>query len=377
MVSSWTAARRVWQRALGLVWIVFLAFPIYYYFASPRSAAERTAVVVLLAAFVAVYVYFYGFAGAFTSRAGPAVLAMTAISTGLTLLGPTTLSYTLTYCVIAAAFGFPWRQGLAAVVAITAWTVLLAALERAPWTALLIITGFQLTMGVWMLGIGHIVRSNIQLNRAREEVARLAVAEERLRFARDLHDLLGHSLTQIVLKAELAGRLAANAPERSAVQVRDIEVVARQALREVREAVAGYRQPSLDQELAGVRSTLAAAGFQVHVEPLVRPLPTPVDATLGWALREGVTNVLRHSQAAHVAISLRCENGSVRLELTDDGVGAGADRPFQPGNGLLGLSERVAARQGEAEFGPRSEGGFRLLVSLPLKEPARGAAVPL
>jgi two-component system sensor histidine kinase DesK len=172
----------------------------------------------------------------------------------------------------------------------------------------------------------------------------------------------------VVLKAELAGRLATTAPERAAEEMADVERVAREALREVRDAVAGYRQPSLDQELESARRILQAAGVLVRFEPVSGPLPASLDATLAWALREGVTNIVRHSGASHAEVLLGREDGQVHLELLDDGHGCDG---CEPGNGLKGLRERVEARDGWLESGSRPAGGFRLAVRLPVKEAPR------
>jgi two-component system sensor histidine kinase DesK len=194
-------------------------------------------------------------------------------------------------------------------------------------------------------------------------MARLLVAEERLRFARDLHDLLGHSLSVIVLKAELARKLAVNSPDRAAGEMADVERVARQALADVREAVSGYREASLAAEIEQARSALIAAGIDVRIQPLADDLPATTENVLAWALREGVTNVIRHAGATAARITLARRDGRAELELTDDGRGA---VDFRPGNGLTGIRERVAGRKGEVEFGPAQDGGFRLRVSVPL-----------
>ena len=129
--------------------------------------------------------------------------------------------------------------------------------------------------------------SNRELCEARAELALSAVAAERERFARDLHDLLGHSLSVIAIKSELAGRLLPGSPERAAAEVADVEHVARQALREVREAVSGYRRPTLDDELEGARVALSAAGIDAEFERAPVPLDPEVEAVLAWAVREG------------------------------------------------------------------------------------------
>jgi two-component system sensor histidine kinase DesK len=209
-----------------------------------------------------------------------------------------------------------------------------------------------------------LVEANQQLSLAREQIARLAVGEERLRFARDLHDLLGQSLSVIALKSELAGRLMKNTPGLAAHEIEDIEKVTRDALREVREAVAGYRQPTLAAELAGAREALMAAGIEFRVDQDHAPLPPTVEAVLAWAVREGVTNVMRHSQAQRCAIRIVNKDGQATVEVVDDGRGGMPEA----GSGLHGLEERVRERGGTVTAEPLPHEGFRLRVTLPLPE---------
>jgi two-component system sensor histidine kinase DesK len=167
-----------------------------------------------------------------------------------------------------------------------------------------------------------------ELRVSRDEVARLAaadaVAEERLRFARDLHDLLGHSLSVIVLKAELARRrLERGEHDEARDEVNDLEQVARRSLEEVREAVTGYRVRSLDAELSGAREVLEAAGIDVKIAVASdAALPSDIDQLLAWVVREATTNIVRHSSARHAGIDLARAGAAVRLEVSDDGVGA-------------------------------------------------------
>jgi two-component system sensor histidine kinase DesK len=223
-------------------------------------------------------------------------------------------------------------------------------------------------IGLWATAFVRQVAAVAELRAAREEIARLAVAEERLRFARDLHDLLGHSLSLITLKTELAGRLLPDAPEKAAAEIQDVEGVARRALREVREAVAGYRQPTLDRELYGARETLEAAGISCRIENRVGVLPNALDAVLAWTVREGVTNVIRHSRARRCEILLTRDGDEVRAEITDDGRGSSPEGTgVITGSGLRGLAERVESSSGGFEARSLPEGGFRLRVSLPLR----------
>ena len=230
-------------------------------------------------------------------------------------------------------------------------------------------------IGLVLLSSTELRRTNAQLVAAREELATLAVQEERNRIARDLHDILGHSLSIIALKSELARRVLATDPERAAGEIADVERVARDALGSVRETVSGYRQPTLAIELAGARSALAAAGIEGRVEPPPDGLPPGVDAMLAWAVREGVTNIVRHSGAERAEITVERGAGSAAVAVVDDGARR-ADDAAAPGrasagvgpagSGLAGLRERVARVGGSVEAAPLPGRGFRLFVSVPL-----------
>jgi two-component system, NarL family, sensor histidine kinase DesK len=231
-----------------------------------------------------------------------------------------------------------------------------------------------------------------RLNRARVELARMAVAEERLRIARDLHDLLGHSLSLISLKAELAGRLIGADTTRAAREIAELESVARRSLSEVREAVTSYRQPTVAAEVAAARRLLTSAGVDCQVSmPAEYSLPPALDALLAWTVREGATNIMRHAAARHAEISIELAGGRAAAALTDDGAGpparpatgdAGSGLGTPPGlaggsglgtppglaggSGLAGLAERAARLGGTLSAGAGPRGGFRLLVSAPL-----------
>jgi two-component system sensor histidine kinase DesK len=194
------------------------------------------------------------------------------------------------------------------------------------------------------------------------------VEEERLRLARDLHDLLGQSLSVITLKSELARSLITEDPIRCAQELAEIEQVGRMTLREVRKTVAGYRQPTLANELDGARQLLEAAGIEYSIKALHEALPQPLDAVLAWMVREGVTNVIRHSRARHCLLQFTQEQGRVlnNRERAEDANVAGLGQ----GSGLLGLRERVHALGGTMHAGLLTLSGkpyFRLWVELPMQ----------
>jgi two-component system sensor histidine kinase DesK len=348
-----------------LIWLLFMVFPVVAFVTSKPDSSALAAGLAGAATFAGLYAWlwirFYDRRPSRSWLVGWGALFALALVLALAD-GP--IWGSLFIYVIAAAAGHNrnWRYGVAAVVVITALMTGLAAFEGAGiWTAAILIEG--LLVGGVVIVSSQLGRANRALYQAREDMARLAVAEERVRFARDLHDLLGHSLSVIVLKAELAGKLAVASPERVAGELADIERVARQALADVREAVSGYREASLASEIEQARSALIAAGIDVRVQPLAENLPAGTENVLAWALREGVTNVIRHAGAKAARITLARRDGRAELEVTDDGRGA---VDFKAGNGLTGIRERVAGRKGEVEFGPAASGGFRLRVSVPL-----------
>ncbi|GHB19770.1 two-component system sensor histidine kinase DesK [Streptomyces umbrinus] len=228
--------------------------------------------------------------------------------------------------------------------------------------------------GFAMVGVRTLIRTTIELREARATVAQLAANEERLRLARDLHDLLGHSLSLITLKSELAGRMLPEHPDKAAQQVADIENVSRQAMVDVREAVTGYRRPRLTGELAGVRVALTAAGItaELPAEPDLTGVASETESALAWALREAVTNVVRHSGARRCTVELvrrqTLEGPVLELTVEDDGGGAAGG----PGNGLTGLRERLEKVGGELEAGSARH-GFRLLARVPVGTAAVGS----
>lgn len=202
--------------------------------------------------------------------------------------------------------------------------------------------------------------SELRLRNARVE--HLATLAERERIARDLHDLLGHSLTAIILRAQLTNELIDQAPDRAHTEAAEIERTARAALTEVREAVSGWRQASLDAELAAARTTLTSIGVAVDVRWDGKlAIVGPTEHQLALALREAVTNVARHAHASTCHIAVAAQDGELRLVVADDGVG-GTPRE---GNGLTGMRERVAALGGRVDY--LGATGTTVTIAVPLR----------
>ncbi len=371
---------------IWIPWLGFLAQPISAIIALPPSP-QKVFDLCGMALFIGLYLWITWHEAWRLTRATPMrdaslwmewgpIGAMLLLSVAMTLIAGETALGSLIY-VSAALCGrlSAWRA-VAAVVGLTLLAILLGALIGAPFSATGQIFFIVPAVGSFVYFFGHAVRTNQELRRARQEIARLAVSEERLRFARDLHDLLGHTLSLITLKSELARRLVSVTPEQAVIEIGDIETAARQALVEVREAVSGYRQPTLQSELSGARELLAAAGVACEQQGEPPPLAPAAEAALSWAVREGVTNVIRHSQARSCVITFSQRDAEVSVEVRDDGPARRADDVVAGdrvmggastrGAGLAGLKERVAALGGACEAGAATNGSWRLAVALPM-----------
>jgi two-component system sensor histidine kinase DesK len=215
--------------------------------------------------------------------------------------------------------------------------------------------------GLGMHAVRQLIAANSDLHATRAELADLAVAADRERLARELHDLLARTLSLIAVKAELASRLSARGDPGAAAELSDVQRLARQAVRDVREAVSGSVSPSVETELAAAESALRAAGIQATVHRTGADVDPAYESTLAWAVREGVTNVVKHSGAQNCCIKLRATKSSTTLEIEDDGRGpAQANK----GTGLNGLADRVHTLGGTVHSGPRKNGGFCVRVCL-------------
>ncbi|WP_244943489.1 sensor histidine kinase [Streptomyces inhibens] len=368
------------------VWLLYLAGPVGQLLRPGVSTAERIWGGLGLTLFVLSYLVLV-FRHMWRNMTVPlrygAPALMLALSTALSWMLDFSWLVLFIFTSVACAVVLPWRESRWAILLVT--VVLLAVGARYPEIRGYYLFAYGLPAlgsGFMMVGVQYLIHTSTELRAARQEVARLAANDERLRLARDLHDLLGHSLSLITLKSELAGRMLPDRPEDAARQVADIERVSRQALVDVREAVTGYRRPRLVVELAGARAALRTAGVTVTVDPALegehRGLAADEEGALAWALREAVTNLVRHSGARRCELLLTeeweaDERRCLCLSVLDDGTGP--PRAQQDGNGLSGLRERLALTDGRLETGPAPRGhGFALRAYVPLGAPTLSGA---
>ncbi|MFJ3895953.1 MULTISPECIES: sensor histidine kinase [unclassified Streptomyces] len=220
---------------------------------------------------------------------------------------------------------------------------------------------FTAAFSVWLLDAVY------ELDEARETRARLAVAEERLRFGRDLHDVMGRNLSVIALKSELAVQLARRGRTEAVEQMIEVQRIARESQREVRDVVRGYREADLRLELAGAQGVLSAAGIECEVTGDAVGLPVEVQSALGWVVREATTNVLRHGDARRCVVEVRVAGGRVVLTVGNDGAKVAGTAPEGgSGAGLIGLRERLSAVGGALEAGPVDDDHFRVTATVPV-----------
>ncbi|PRX70118.1 two-component system sensor histidine kinase DesK [Nonomuraea fuscirosea] len=352
--------------------LVFLMYTTWSVLATVQGELPplRTAfAILLLAGFFALFPLLMRRAFEHRPKPSPLLLVSAACAFGLVPLLPHTGDMTTTWVdvpllwvTLAALYLRPWPTALLAVTVVLLMSSYVAQ-SRQAWPGVLAVEVFNCTimvlgMLVWRW-LWWVIRD---AHKSREARARLAVAEERLRFARDLHDLLGRSLSVITLKSELAAKLAtkdaAEAVDRAAAEMAMVRRLAGRSLFEVQQAVHDYQTLDLEEELASVRTALEAAGASCVIETRLDDLSPDARTLLAWAVREGGTNVLKHSAATRCAIRI---DGGV-LEMVNDGVG---ERPATPGNGLRGLSERLVTAGGSFSAEPTRDGEFLLRAAVP------------
>ena len=360
------------MRAGIVLGLLFLAGPLSDLWDESLATATRIALTLGLALFVAIYLTVLPPARWLACRGPAAIVGALALLPAIAIVllaagAPPSFSALFVYVTAASGILLPARIAAAVVAAAAVGVGILGAARGDSDAAIAATVLTVVSIGALMAAFGRVVRVNRELRATREELATLAVAEERLRIARDLHDLLGHSLSVIALKSELAGRLLEKDPSRAAGEIEEIQGVTREALAEVRGAVQGYRGLALAESLARARSALIAAGINCDLAGADVSLPADLDAVLAWAVREGTTNVIRHSHAHRCEIRIRSNGDSAALEIDDDGRAEATGDHH--GSGLQGLRERAQRVRGTLEAGARPEGGFRLRVTVPLPNP--------
>ncbi len=364
--AAWVADQRKWARGWRRVLFpgIFLAWLIQVATAIPpsvRSTGWRVVGFSVLGVFCATYVAVLYVAWRATPRLHLALLGVLSalVLAELPLAHADALIMGVFVCA-AALIRFP-AVGFVLTLFFTGLAIFLPPLVTA-WhqgiaTGLDNGTAIAIPLtGLAMYGFGRVVNSNALLVEARTELARLAAEGERTRIARDLHDLLGHSLSAISVKSELAERLAAHDPSAAAREIREVAELSRRALGDVRAAVANFHDVTLAGELATGHEILRAAGIEGDLPRSVEVVDEATQELFGWVVREGLTNVVRHSHARHCRVRVDAQS----VEITDDGASGGATY----GHGLSGLAVRVASAGGRLEAGPDGSGGWRLAVTL-------------
>jgi len=339
------------------IYLVYLVFLFFHYVFRPFSAELLLQDLGIVAAFLPLYVASWRL----PERRQP-VLAAAMIALGVLAAQWNTGAGTLfVYAAALSAHYAEARHGvrhvLLVLLAVAGWALLLAPPVWL-WAPSVLVTAI---IGLVNVQEGARTRAREKLLRQQEEIEYLAGLAERERIARDLHDLLGHTLSLITLKAELAGKLLSRDLDKAKVEIADIETAARDALQEVRQAVAGYRGSGLKQELKRVTQALQVVGVESQLQVPLLALPPAVENVLAFVVREAVTNVIRHARAKHCVIRLQTDGDYLELSVRDDGN----QRPGEEGNGLRGMRERIITLNGEFEFAS-SDDGHCIRVRIPL-----------
>jgi two-component system sensor histidine kinase DesK len=341
------------------LWLIFLSFMVF------QPAFEHASLkkwgLTLLGAAIFVVLYF----ALYQIRGRTRWLLIVGIASLGVIYGPYNAGSSTFFIYASALIPFATDTaaeafwGLGMVILVIGASALLLPIPLPTWASALIVS---LPVGMSNVFFAQKQRDGAKLRRAHEEIENLAKIAERERIARDLHDVLGHTLSLITLKSELAGKLIDREPQRAKEEIRAVEATAREALSEVRQAVVGYRSKTLNEEFKLAKSTLETAGVKVDCEAKTVPLQPAQESVLGLALREAVTNIIRHARAHSCRLRLEQSNGNCLLEIADDGQGG----THIEGNGLRGMRERVEAVGGSLQRS--SESGTKLLITVPVSK---------
>ena len=374
------------------IWLVYLVSPVAGLFGHHHGVLWIAGGLAITAAFCVIYLITVCNCGVWPRQARWGLIAIAVLAAlACVVYG---YAWTPLWIYVSAAAGMvlaapDYGRGTAlrGVLAVAACYVFFSWLTHAGTAEFLAVLLPVLLVGVVMIGFREQIQLMNDLTQARETVAKLAANEERLRLARDMHDLTGQSLSTITLKSELAAKRLARLPvsaERDAVlgDLGDIGRVSRQTLHDIREAVSGYRRPTLAIEAITARNALEAAGIRLDDDPGLTlrsgTFDADAEAVLAWCLREAVTNVIRHSGARTCRIRLIQHPGELSLEVSDDGRGPGGqDAGASHGAGLRGMSERLSTAGGRLLLGAADPGlgnrpgnrqnqGFKLTATVPV-----------
>jgi two-component system sensor histidine kinase DesK len=342
-----------------LAYLLFVFLPLAFAPISPIRA--------LLASAVAIAVFLplhFGFYRSSVSARPWLVLGVATVGYGLVPFNPGGNTFLIYACAMA---GWSFRPRMAvlvsaalvALLALEFWWVMPTVRLAVAWAGMAAMVGGLVLAGT--LYSRDKSRRNAELRLTQQEVARLAAMAERERIGRDLHDLLGHTLSLVAIKSELAGRLVDRAPLEAKAQMAEVESVARKALAQVREAVVGIRATGLEAELAAARLALLSADVRLDQRIATVALTPEAESVFALGLREAVTNILRHAHARRVDVELSADAGGVQLLISDDGRGG----PIEPNTGLAGMRERLVALGGGLQYDSTPGSGTRLVLSLP------------
>ena len=352
-----------WWPWINLVYLFFVFLPLLF---DPRATAfEWGASAVAVLAYLPLH-----FAGHHAAgwRAWAAVLATSAIGFALVPINAGANTFVI-YAIALAAHTLSGRATVLLMLSLLALMWLAFDWFRQPWPYVLItgVVGAMVAIGAG--AARRDLRRNAQLRLSQEEVQRLARVAERERIGRDLHDLLGHTLSLVALKSELAVKLLDRDAAAARAEMCEVERITREALAQVRGAVTGMRAAGLAAELASARLALLSCGTQLHYRLHATQVPSQVEPVLALAVREAVTNVMRHAQASQVDVELALQDDVLQLTVADNGIGAGV----VPGNGLDGMRERIAAVGGTLSVDSQRGFGTRLEVRIPHQPADAGA----
>ena len=343
------------------VWLIYLGFFIVPYCLQKTSWYELGIAIAVVGVFLPLYFRTYWLDGAALWRNALAITALGVIM-ARTNGGA---SVFLIYSACSAAGFSRVRDGVLLIACNVIVALVVALVWQLGWNFSAIAVGSSIVFGGTALYSSQISRARSALLRKQDEIEHLTKIAERERIARDMHDVLGHSLSVVVLKTELAARLMLSDPQRALRELRDVESAARQALSQVREAITGYRSAGWAAEIEQAKHVLQAAEIAFEIDVQAVELAPAAENAVSLALREAITNIVRHAAATRCTLTLRQADSQVVCQITDNGIGV---QSAARGNGLAGMRERIEALGGAMAL-ISNQPGLLLRLTLPIKAP--------